>query len=106
VRSALAALGVAVVALLSAACRSDRIELPTRWEGGYPYVDATIDGHGPYRLLLDSGTSFVCLSKRVADELHLERVPIRAGQDGQEVDANGDSVRAREGATTFPAARS
>jgi predicted aspartyl protease len=99
VRSALAALGVAVVALLSAACRSDRIELPTRWEGGYPYVDATIDGHGPYRLLLDSGTSFVCLSKRVADELHLERVPIRAGQDGQEVDANGDSVRAREGAT-------
>jgi len=40
--------------------------LPVRWVGWYAFVEVRIDGKGPYSMLLDTGTSFTLVSRRVA----------------------------------------
>lgn len=47
------------------------VTLPTRRCGDYFIIDATINGRGPYAMILDSGASVTVLSKRVAREVGL-----------------------------------
>jgi predicted aspartyl protease len=49
--------------------------LPVRWEAGVPVVEATVDGRGPFRFVLDTGMSAVALDQTIADDLHLDAVP-------------------------------
>jgi len=49
------------------------VTLPARLQAGVFVVEATIDGRGPYHLVLDTGASALVLSPRVADELDLPR---------------------------------
>src|SRR5882724_11200132 len=55
------------------------VAIPTSWDAGLPIVEATIDGHGPLRFLLDSGASGLFIDRRVAGELKLEPVDLTLG---------------------------
>lgn len=44
-----------------------RVDLPTAYKGGFLFVDARINGAGPFRLLVDTGTSGLALSAAVAE---------------------------------------
>jgi len=67
------------------------VAIPTSWDVGIPIVEASIDGHGPLRFLLDSGASGLLIDRRVADELKLDLVDLT--QDG----AGANSFDAGEG---------
>jgi len=52
-----------------------RAEMPLMGGWRLPYVLATIDGHGPYRLIVDSGGSIaLSLDARIADEIGLRSI--------------------------------
>jgi len=42
--------------------------------GGHPAVQVTLDGHGPYTFLVETGAAFVGVSKAIAQSLKLKRV--------------------------------
>lgn len=70
--------------------------LPARWSGGFILVEASIDGAGPWSLILDTGASVASVAPRVADALHLVRG--RFGHDDHGValgGAAGTEVRVR-----------
>jgi predicted aspartyl protease len=48
------------------------VELEVERVDGVLAVEAMIDGHGPYRLIIDTGASVLTLSPRVIDEVGLE----------------------------------
>jgi hypothetical protein len=70
------------------------VTLPAEVEGGAFVVETTIDGRGPYRLLLDTGASGMVLSPRVAEQLDLRRRGFASG-DGKTAVAGGDGTVAR-----------
>lgn len=47
---------------------ADRVELPTTFIQGVPYVDLQINGKGPYRFMVDTGSVGMSVSTRVARE--------------------------------------
>jgi predicted aspartyl protease len=66
--------------------------LASQWIADLPFVEATIDGGGPFLLLLDSGMSVLALAPRVVEEIGLERVPLTADGSPVALDAvSGDA---------------
>ena len=47
------------------------VTVPVVLKNGLPFVEATINGRGPYTLLLDTGCGILSLSDRIADDLNL-----------------------------------
>jgi predicted aspartyl protease len=54
---------------------SDRVAVPTFEEHGELWVEARINGAGPFRLLVDTGCSALMLSQRAATQIGLKPVP-------------------------------
>lgn len=70
--------------------------LPTRWGGGYVLAEASIDGRGPWTLVLDTGASVASIAPRVAEALHLERGTFGREDEGVAVGgAAGTQIRVR-----------
>lgn len=47
---------------------ADRVALPATFTKGRPYVDLRVNGHGPYRFLIDTGSEGTSISHPVASE--------------------------------------
>lgn len=47
---------------------ADRIELPTTFIKGCPYVELTINGKGPFLFLVDTGAEMMVVTRKVAHE--------------------------------------
>jgi hypothetical protein len=60
---------------MPASASAPEAALPISWSGGRPIVETWIDGHGPLRFALDSGTpfygDFCAVDTRLAVDLHL-----------------------------------
>jgi len=50
---------------------AERVELPATFIHGLPYVDLQINGKGPYRFLVDTGSGGLGVSARVAREVEI-----------------------------------
>jgi predicted aspartyl protease len=53
------------------ALAADRVDLPTTFVFGCPFVDLKIDGKGPYRFLVDTGAEVMTVTPRVAHEAQI-----------------------------------
>lgn len=53
------------------ALAADRVALPASFTNGLPYVDLRVNGHGPYRFLVDTGAEGTSISVPVAEEIGL-----------------------------------
>ncbi len=71
-------------------------ELPSLWHGGVPFVETMIDGRGPYRLLLDSGSTFLVLDERVVTALELPRQSLQPDGTSVSIDAGAGHAELRE----------
>lgn len=56
---------------------TERVELPTVFLKGMPYVELKINGKGPYRFLVDTGASCMAISPRVAREADVGFTPAK-----------------------------
>jgi hypothetical protein len=75
------------------------VAIPTSWDLGLPIVEASIDGHGPYRFILDSGASGLFIHRRVADELRLDVVDVESeGEATGDLDAGEGAFSVRQAA--------
>ncbi len=61
---------------------AERVELPTVFINGMPYVELKINGKGPYRFLVDTGAAFIAISPRVAREAHVRGTPTKVNIEG------------------------
>jgi clan AA aspartic protease (TIGR02281 family) len=64
-------------------------DVPIRLWHGLPVVDVTVDGKGPYPFVLDTGTTRVCITPALAEELGLPKGGARA----RARTANGKVIR-------------
>ena len=56
---------------------AERVELPTVFLKGMPYVELKVNGMGPYRFLIDTGAVTTSISPRVAREAHVSATPMK-----------------------------
>ena len=64
---------------------AERVELPTVFLKGMPYVELKVNGRGPYRFLVDTGAATTAVSPRVAREAQVRATPMKvtiAGASG------------------------
>jgi membrane-associated protease RseP (regulator of RpoE activity) len=99
-------------ALLAASCRGTptwartaepthvtaTVAIPTSWNLGLPIVEVSIDGHGPFRFILDSGASCLFIDRRAADELRLERVDVTGDEAARGIDSGEGAFSVRQAA--------
>lgn len=71
---------------------ADRIELPTKLEGGRLYVEARVNGAGPYWFLVDTGAWGLVVAPHVLIEAGLTT---SANRSAQVVDAHGNGWKAQ-----------
>jgi len=60
----------------------DRVELPTVFVKGCPYVALKVNGQGPYLFVVDTGSDGMCISPLVAQEAHIGSSRYRAAVTG------------------------
>lgn len=65
---------------------ADRVELPTTFVNGCPFVELKINGHGPYRFLVDTGADLTHVTPRVAREA---QIPSSQKSVGKAIGAGG-----------------
>lgn len=65
---------------------ADRVDLPTTFVFGCPFVDLKINGRGPYRFLVDTGAEVMTVTPRVANEA---RIPNSRGYVAKAIGAGG-----------------
>ena len=68
----------------------DAVECASDWEGVWPVVSARVDGEGPFRFVVDTGTSALYVSEAVADAIDAPRVG-----SARSMDASGEVCRLR-----------
>ncbi len=51
--------------------RSSSVEIPLDLTHRHPVVEASVDGRGPYRFVVDTGAAYSLLDQAIADELRL-----------------------------------
>jgi predicted aspartyl protease len=49
----------------------DEVRIPMRMVNGLPVVEVRVNGKGPYRFVLDSGSGYILVSRRIIDEAAL-----------------------------------
>lgn len=55
----------------------DSLTVPIHLAGGVPYVDVTVNGHGPYPFLLDTGAPETGMALHLCEDLALPRLGTR-----------------------------
>jgi len=71
--------------------------LDVQWTADYAFVETTVNGRGPLRFLLDTGTSPVLIAAGAADEMGLDRVPLKPERGGVDIQTGHlTTVRVRE----------
>ena len=71
---------------------TERVELPTVFFQGMPYVELKVNGRGPYRFLVDTGAMITSISPQVAREAHVLVTPMKVTITGATGSSEEESI--------------
>ncbi len=63
----------------------DTVECDAEWQGAWPVVNARVNGQGPFRFIVDTGSGALFLSEEIAESLGVEEI-----EQVQTLDSSGN----------------